>query len=572
MRHGVVRAGARDIGNTESIKTVGHRETLDRYARLAKAMARTRNRGDDSLANPHIPAGYTYLGQFIAHDIAFHETRAEHVLPGGGALIGGRTPRLDLDSLYGDGPEVDPHRFRREATSDGRWRFALAPALSRHHTRLRAVDKDDATIGDGPTMCVFGESIPDADLPRRAPCPALPVFVSPGVVDRSAAEGCEALVADPRNDENLLISQLTVTWMKLHNLIAQKVAADMAGDGGGEVGAEQANAIFLRARKITVRCYQNVILHDYLRRLLHPDVYRDLTAGGQNGPAFLMYVRDSAGVLRDRIRGDRFAVPPEFWAAAFRTGHVMIQSKYWANDAFGNAAFSLMKFMELTGPTSDETPLKDNWVLDMGRFFFRTGLGGEANDVADGVLTTGKPDRKANFSHRLHLSTARELGPDSDGVSTVGGSAGLIYSDLLRGLAARLGAPAMRTARQLLADFPALAPASMHLDRQEIRIALEGVGRKQRDKLSAADLAALSEPSETPLLIYLLAEAQSARCGDNGRHLGPVGSRLVGEVIVAAITAGGDWRSAGQAAEQDWRALFGAAAPRSMPEVLEALG
>ncbi len=70
---------------------------------LAEAM--TANGGPDS-AGPTIPAGFTYLGQFIDHDLTMDRTATAL----GNAvtiedLIQGRSPALDLDCVYGRGPD-----------------------------------------------------------------------------------------------------------------------------------------------------------------------------------------------------------------------------------------------------------------------------------------------------------------------------------------------------------------------------------------------------------------------------------------------------------------------------------
>src|SRR5918995_2142624 len=55
-----------------------------------------------------IPAGFTYLGQFVDHDLTFDKTNVmmgEDVSPAD--LLQARSPSLDLDSLYGAGP-ADP--------------------------------------------------------------------------------------------------------------------------------------------------------------------------------------------------------------------------------------------------------------------------------------------------------------------------------------------------------------------------------------------------------------------------------------------------------------------------------
>ena len=55
-----------------------------------------------------VPSGFTYLGQFIDHDLSFDKTQVmlgENVSPA--QLLQARSPSLDLDSLYGAGPQ-DP--------------------------------------------------------------------------------------------------------------------------------------------------------------------------------------------------------------------------------------------------------------------------------------------------------------------------------------------------------------------------------------------------------------------------------------------------------------------------------
>ena len=61
--------------------------------------------------NPRIPAGFTYLGQFIDHDITFDPTSQLQKVNDPDALVNFRTPRLDLDSLYGAGPADQPYLY-----------------------------------------------------------------------------------------------------------------------------------------------------------------------------------------------------------------------------------------------------------------------------------------------------------------------------------------------------------------------------------------------------------------------------------------------------------------------------
>src|ERR1700761_8508665 len=55
-----------------------------------------------------IPALYTYLGQFIDHDITFDPVSSLTKQQDPDGLIDFRTPSLDLDNLYGRGPNDQP--------------------------------------------------------------------------------------------------------------------------------------------------------------------------------------------------------------------------------------------------------------------------------------------------------------------------------------------------------------------------------------------------------------------------------------------------------------------------------
>jgi hypothetical protein len=77
---------------------------------LADAMKDTLPDGD----NNAIPAGYTYLGQFIDHDITLDTTPLSAQLADPFGITNFRSPAVDLDSLYGDGPGVHPFLYARD--------------------------------------------------------------------------------------------------------------------------------------------------------------------------------------------------------------------------------------------------------------------------------------------------------------------------------------------------------------------------------------------------------------------------------------------------------------------------
>src|ERR1700688_2036498 len=107
-----------------------------------------------------IPALYTYLGQFIDHDITFDPMSSLMQQSDPDALTDFRTPAFDLDNVYGRGPSDQPYLYDNGRT------FLLG-------------DK----IGGG--------SDPNArDLSRNNANPR------------------RAIIGDPRNDENSIVSQL----------------------------------------------------------------------------------------------------------------------------------------------------------------------------------------------------------------------------------------------------------------------------------------------------------------------------------------------------------------------------
>src|SRR4051794_13023908 len=112
--------------------------------------------------NPAIPAGYTYLAQFVDHDLTFDPTPPGRRVDDPANL---RTPRLDLDSLYGAGPLDQPYLY------------------------------------DGARL-ILGGTCALPDLPRLRK---------------------RAIIGDPRNDEHLLIAQLHLLFMRFHNAVVERV-------------------------------------------------------------------------------------------------------------------------------------------------------------------------------------------------------------------------------------------------------------------------------------------------------------------------------------------------------------
>src|SRR5262245_28663376 len=72
---------------------------------------RTEEDDDGSLGSE--AAGWPFFGQFIAHDITADRSTIRHHVDAA-ALTNARTPQLNLECLYGDGPIGQPFLFRRD--------------------------------------------------------------------------------------------------------------------------------------------------------------------------------------------------------------------------------------------------------------------------------------------------------------------------------------------------------------------------------------------------------------------------------------------------------------------------
>jgi hypothetical protein len=172
---------------------------------------------DDPEENRGIPAAYTYLGQFADHDLTFDPTsqlRATLSKKQLQALVDFRTPRFDLDNLYGRGPDEQPYMYERD-----RVRMLLGEPMSGHP-------------------------------------------FDPGAHDLPRGPNRRALIGDPRNDENRIVAQLHAIFLRFHNKVAHH--------RGGK------DASFQDVREQVRWHYQWVLVNDFLRTILEEKTYRSV--------------------------------------------------------------------------------------------------------------------------------------------------------------------------------------------------------------------------------------------------------------------------------------------------------
>ena len=218
-----------------------------------------------AIANPKgTTAGITFFGQFIDHDLTLDTVPQPDASVDVNTLVNGRTFAFDLDSVYGGGPTKSPQLYYGD-------KFLLGTA----------------TDGVSP------------DLPRN-----------PDGIDDNDDDGT-AILVEHRNDENLIIAQIHLSFLRLHNgLVDQGMSFDEAHD-------------------TVVNAYRYVVLHDYLPQIV-----------GQEAVDAALKQPVGEGFYQPG-KGTPFT-PVEFSVAAFRFGHSQVRNAYNINDTSGGVpVFSL---------------------------------------------------------------------------------------------------------------------------------------------------------------------------------------------------------------------------------------
>jgi hypothetical protein len=258
-----------------------------------------------------IPAGFTYLGQFIDHDLTFDKTSVmlgQNVSPA--QLLQARSPSLDLDSLYGAGP-ADP----------GSANFYAPDGL---HLKM------------GKTAAAEGRPAKEGfDLPRGA--------------GTTAVAKRRAMIPDPRNDENLAVAQTHLAFIRFHNRVVDTLLSSVPP-------AQR----FAHAREIVTKHYQWMLRTDFLPRVCAQGVVNNVFTNGRK--AFEVGVTPT----------DLPTMPIEFSVAAFRLGHSMIRRAYNWNKRFdsGDGLLDLLfDFSGGSGNLGGGQQLPTTWIADFRRLY-----------------------------------------------------------------------------------------------------------------------------------------------------------------------------------------------------------
>jgi hypothetical protein len=226
--------------------------------------------------NPANTAGITFLGQFLDHDMTFDTTSALGVAVRPEDSPNARTSAFDLDSVYGGGPVATP------------WLYQDA-------------DREKFRVESGNLF---------EDLPRES--------------------SGRAIIADPRNDENLIISGLQAAFLLFHNRVVDKLregagAQHQLGVFDDRMFTSDEHAIkgstFGQARRIVTWHYQWIIVNEFLPHAVGLQMVNDVLSRGRR-----LYTPGLGAQ----------SIPVEFQGAAYRFGHSLVRPSYRANLAGDN--------------------------------------------------------------------------------------------------------------------------------------------------------------------------------------------------------------------------------------------
>lgn len=393
-----------------------------------------------------ITAAYTYLGQFVDHDLTFDPTSSlrefldrEQIEQ----LADFRTPRFDLDNLYGRGPDDQPYMYDPDGI-----RMLLGEPLSG--------SADD-----------------------------------PGAVDIPRGPSGRALIGDPRNDENRIVSQIHAIFLRFHNKIAKHLGEE---------------ATFEQVREMVRWHYQWMLVTDFLPAVLEEPTF-ERVFGDPYKPV------PGLPKLRTGLR----LMPVEFSGAAYRFGHSMVRPKYRLNATVEEPIFS--RFRADTADLGGFRPIPSGWAIDWPLFI---DLGPGADPLA----------RRPQHAFKIDTSLANPLGHLPSRITSPPSM--LALRNLERGNT--LGLPS----GQDVATELGLDPIPDH----ELVIGKATTSATRRPLVDIAPGFA----GRAPLWAYILSEAQVTSWDladqDTPRDdipikLGPVGSRIIADVFAALLIGDG---------------------------------
>lgn len=417
----------------------------------------------------NVLSGIVFLGQFIDHDITFQANTPTDIagphpiagdppamdeegneIPPGPPVVNCRDPLLNLDVVYGAGPD-DP-------------KSAIL-----YENRYFKLTENGDIVRDGPQ--IGGRMIggnPDTRL-----------------------------IADPRNDENVLVLQVHTLFMRLHNVVLRELAADPEAPTKAE---------FTEAKRKIVEAFRHIVLFEYVTALC-------------DDPNLPTWVKNQAHAQRFLGMRDGEGIPLsiEFAAAAFRFQHSQVRGGYRLNK-IGGEINGRGLFNNSGSDLRGNQPIVDEIRMDFA-FFFQ-----QANSISPETPPT---DGDKNRAMAIDDKLSRPL--SNLPASAIGGPpVSLPERNLLRGLAFKL--PSGQAIAEVIKAEGQPGTKKKNEDGMPVDRTL-AVVETDVDPCEGDDLK-----TSTPLWFYVMKEAEIL---NGGEKLGPVGSRIIAEVFVGLLLSDG---------------------------------
>ena len=477
------------------------------------------------------PAGYTFLGQFIDHDV----TRTTTALSALGALD--RAAQTD--------PSVRT-RLAAAGITAGLLRQAVADAAvpgSALSANTGKLDLDSVYgVPDFATLAGIGAPWFEQQNGTYTGRFAVREVAAPsaggaaGVIDgfdyeRGAAGAAE--IPDPRNSEHKMLSQLQNLFELAHNDCMDRALA-----GAAPPSQQQIATAFDGCHKKVLWTYETIVATDFLPRISAEATLERVAPGAVHayvrGTTATSILPTPSGVHTFLYSctpgvgdGAVIRIPHEFAVAAFRLGHSLVRDDYVLHevvrDAGGNiltgqprpifAAAGQAATVGLVG----DNPLQPGDVIDWSYFFDVGGATAQATRPLDTLISD------TLFSLPV---AALPPGPAADGKDTPS-ERNLPRRNLLRasepnsvvtgsvGLAT--GEEAERYAQRRI--------AGLHDATAEVKSLLAA-------RLKSAGFKPDALGALTPLWLFVLAEAETTQAS---RRLGELGSHIVDEFLLGSL-------------------------------------
>lgn len=242
-----------------------------------------------------VPLGMVYLGQFIDHDITLDTTSSFGGINEAIEIENFRTPALDMDCVFGEGPDDEPF--------------------------LYATDSLRLLTGETNNNLGQGKALEKHDLARNGTG--------------------KALIGDARNDENRIISQLQLAFIRFYNEIYASIETALGAHPDHK-------KIYEEARKQTTWHYQWIVVNEFLPTMCGEVVVDKILGRGRE------FYKPC----------NRPFIPVEFSVGSYRFGHSMITQKVYMQS--GGDTFDLFSSNVGIG----FQPIKSSkQVIDWDQFF-----------------------------------------------------------------------------------------------------------------------------------------------------------------------------------------------------------